>query len=143
MLHFAIFAKGFDTSITIKTPPASKWLEPYRIYISNQNIEDDIMYQCNAPGQTILHPGEIVTWKFRENLLSDNKYNCWFAWIPNTGGLKHASFNVFDLHIRELCGTNLFRMNRCYWSITPSGFYFSYDNGTFWDNNGRFMYPWN
>lgn len=102
------------------------------------------MFQCNAPGPNVLQPGDTVTWKFRDDFFSDNNYNCWFAWFPKgASGLKQASFSVFDVPIRNLCGTNLFKMNRCYWSITQKGFYFYYDNEASSDDNGSLMHSWN
>ncbi|GJR07887.1 hypothetical protein Tco_0790539 [Tanacetum coccineum] len=70
------------------------------------------MYQCND-GPDLLNPGGIATWNFRENLLEDNEYRCWFAWLEKDMlGLKKASFIVYDLFVQDMCGANMFKMNR-------------------------------
>ncbi|MFS7914572.1 putative plant self-incompatibility S1 [Helianthus anomalus] len=141
--------KSFDTSPKIKTPPSSKWLEPYRIYITDVDL-DAVLYQCNVPGEpsipTILHHGGMVTWKFRKDLFGENKYDCSFAWLKKgTYELKTMAFNVFDEEVVKMCGWNLFELNRCYWLVTQSGAYFSKRNETFLfvsDDNWRYMYEW-
>ncbi|KAL8195997.1 hypothetical protein R6Q57_024997 [Mikania cordata] len=152
-LRCCMLVKSFDTDSNIKSTaatststntPSSKWLEPYRIYISDVDVES-IIYQCNAPqGPTLLHPGDMFTWRFRKDLFGENKYDCWFGWT-HIYELKKMSFNVFDKQVAKMCGRNLFKMNRCYWLITKSGAYFSKRNETFLyhsDDNWRYMHQW-
>ena len=60
MLHIVILAYGFDSPSKMKTPPTRKWLEPYKIYVIDQNVVDDIYY-CYAAGQYVLRAGDTVT----------------------------------------------------------------------------------
>ncbi|KAJ0876070.1 hypothetical protein HanPSC8_Chr11g0484151 [Helianthus annuus] len=72
MLHFSSLVNSFDTSSEVKTPPSSKWLEPYRIYITDVDV-DTIIYQCNAPNAPpVLQPRDMFTWKFRKDLFGEN-----------------------------------------------------------------------
>lgn len=146
MLHLFVFVNSFDTSLKTKTPPSSKILEPYRVYITDVDV-NSIIYQCNVPGPMLLRSGETFTWKFRRNFFDSNRYNCWFGWLQEeTQHLKTISINVFDKEVAQMCGRNLFAMNRCYWLITQSGMYFSKRNETFLfhsDDNWRYMYAWN
>ncbi|KAJ0603292.1 putative plant self-incompatibility S1 [Helianthus annuus] len=151
MLHFSSLVNSFDTSSEVKTPevktpPSSKWLEPYRIYITDVDV-DTIIYQCNAPNAPpVLRPGVMFTWKFRKDLFGENRYDCWFGWLQKeTLKLKSMSFNVFDKDIYKMCGRNLFRMNRCYWMISQNGAFFSKRNESFWsqaDDNWQLMHQW-
>ncbi|MFS7921054.1 putative plant self-incompatibility S1 [Helianthus anomalus] len=144
MLHFSIFVNGFDPSSISKTPPSSKFFEPYRVYITNFDI-DCVIYQCSIPSPDLLLPGNTFTWKFRRNLFETDKYYCSFSWLQSTS-LKQMTINAFDKEVAKMCGRNWFQMNRCYWLLTQSGIYFSKNNETFQnsaDDNWRFMYGWN
>ncbi|MFS7924897.1 putative plant self-incompatibility S1 [Helianthus anomalus] len=132
MLPFSSLVNSFDTSLEVKTPPSSEWLEPYRIYIIDVDV-DTIIYQCNTPNAPpVLRPGDMFTWKFRKSLFGENKYDCWFGWLQKEKLLKSMSFNVFDKDIYKMCGRNLLKMNRCYWQISQQGAFFSKRNETFW-----------
>ncbi|MFS7921055.1 putative plant self-incompatibility S1 [Helianthus anomalus] len=144
MLHFSIIVKGFEHSSISKTPPSSKFFEPYRVYITNFDIPF-VIYHCDIPSPGLLLPGNTFTWKFRRNLFETNRYHCWFSQLQSTT-LKKIELNVFDKEVAMMCGRNLFHMNRCYWLLTQSGMYFSKNNETFQngaDDNWRFMYGWN
>ncbi|MFS7922958.1 putative plant self-incompatibility S1 [Helianthus anomalus] len=143
MLHFCIIVNGFNTPLTSKTPSSSKFFEPYRVYISDKDV-NYVVFQCTIPTPWELRPGETFTWKFRRDFFGTNKYRCYFGWLYS--GLWKIEMNVFDPDVAKMCGQNLFHMNRCYWLLTKDGMYFSNNNETFQnveDDNWRFMYTWN
>ncbi|KAJ0478687.1 putative plant self-incompatibility S1 [Helianthus annuus] len=126
------------------TPPSSKWLEPYRITITNREVPQ-VVVGCDDRGAEVIHPGESVSWKFRMDFFGANKYNCRFYWFEGNNSVtprEETTFPVFDDEIIKLCGNSLFSMNRCYWSITRIGFYFSKIDASWPNYAWRIMHTW-
>ncbi|MFS7926166.1 hypothetical protein Hanom_Chr04g00293791 [Helianthus anomalus] len=121
-LNFCVFfvVHVFGILNAHTTPPSSKWLEPYRITITNREVPQ-VVVGCDDRGAEVIHPGV-----------------CNNSVTPR----EETMFPVFDDEITKLCGRSLFSMNRCYWSITRIGFYFSkIDAG--WPNYAwRIMHTW-
>ncbi|KAK1418782.1 hypothetical protein QVD17_27929 [Tagetes erecta] len=141
LFQFFYILKANTTS---ESPPSSKWLEPYRITITNNDVPG-VVVGCDDRGAGLIRPGESISWKFRMNLRGTTSYNCRFYWFEDGGSYeahKDVAFPVFDEDIIRLCGENLFSMNRCYWTVTRVGFYFSNQDARFPSDNWRVMHVW-
>ncbi|KAK1418784.1 hypothetical protein QVD17_27931 [Tagetes erecta] len=143
-LYFCVFLLLLHlcSILNANTPPASsKWLEPFRITITNQDVPN-VVVKCNDLEATMLKPGNSTSWKFRRNFWNSNKYSCRFFWVEDNMLDVHkvADFSVFDVDIVELCGNYLFTMNRCYWYVTRDGFYFCKNNDNI--NDWNKMHEW-
>nr|KAJ0218245.1 hypothetical protein LSAT_V11C300152740 [Lactuca sativa] len=130
---------GLDSPLKTKAPPSSKWLEPYRITITNGNLPE-LVVGCDDQGT----PGEQLSWKFRMNFWDTTSYNCRFYWFANnTNDIRYqVEVPVFNKDIIRLCGSDLFHMNRCYWYVTQTGFYYSNSNDPFPSDNWKIMKLW-
>ncbi|CAI9277868.1 unnamed protein product [Lactuca saligna] len=73
---------GLDSPSKIKAPPSSKWLQPYRITITNGNLPE-LVVGCDEQGTQLLKPGEQISWKFRMNFWDTTSYNCRFYWFAD------------------------------------------------------------
>lgn len=144
MFYLAIIVNGSDSPLKIKASPSSKWIEPYRITVTNGNVPRMVV-GCDDQGAQLLGPGGSISWKFRMNFFDTNSYNCRFYWFAdNSNDIKEQiEVHVFDSDVRTLCGKELFQMNRCYWYVTKFGFYFSNSNDPFPSGNWRVMKLWN
>lgn len=147
MLYLSFFIHVSYSVLKAKDPPASKPFEPYRIFITNRDIETMIV-QCqpgdDGSGPELLKPGDIMTWRFRRNLFDTNRYDCNFYWLKEGNqAMKSITLAVFNNRIAGMCGRNLFSMNRCYWIVTKYGFYLSKHNQTFPNlYDWQVMYVW-
>ena len=63
MFLLAIFVQGLDSPMKTKSPPSSKWLEPYRITITNGNLPE-LVAGCDNQGTQLLRPGEQLSRNF-------------------------------------------------------------------------------
>ncbi|KAF5775613.1 putative plant self-incompatibility S1 [Helianthus annuus] len=140
LFHFVTILKANTT------PPSSKWLEPYRVTITNHDVPV-VVVGCDDRGAEIIRPGQSTSWKFRMNFFGTTSYNCRFYWLEQTGSYnvnKAVSFPVFDDEIVKLCGSSLANMNRCYWMIDRIAFYFSNTtDGSFPNDDAwRVMHVW-
>nr|KAJ0214909.1 hypothetical protein LSAT_V11C300152750 [Lactuca sativa] len=113
--------RGLDSPVKTKAPPSSKWLEPYRITITNGNLPE-LVVSCDDQGTQLLRPGEQLSWKFRMNFLDTTSYICRFYWFANnTNDIRYqVEVPVFKKDIIRLCGSYLFHMSRCYWYVTQT-----------------------
>ncbi|KAJ0860530.1 putative plant self-incompatibility S1 [Helianthus annuus] len=140
-LFFSVFLLFHLCSVMkATTQPSSKWLEPYRVTITNQDVPV-VLLRCDDLDASLLKPGNSTSWKFRKNFWESNKYGCRFYWVDDNFVLqKQAEFTVFDDEVaNKLCGTDGYNMNRCYWYVTRDGFYYSKNDGSDWN----LLHGWN
>ena len=78
------------------------------------------------------------------NFMDTTSYNCQFYWFANnTNDIRYqVEVPVFNKDIIRLCGSDLFHMNRCYWYVTQTGFYYSNSNDPFPNDNWKIMKLW-
>ncbi|GKF26240.1 plant self-incompatibility protein S1 family protein, partial [Tanacetum coccineum] len=106
----------FSSTDIPKTPPSGKLFEPYRVTITNGGVPD-VVVGCDERGADLLTLGNEISWVFRMNYRGTTSYNCRFYWFDENNSThlrKSNAFPVFDKSIIALCGSNLFKMNRCH-----------------------------
>lgn len=147
ILLLSFFIHGSYSLVKQKPPPSDKFLEPYRIFVTDRDIPT-MIFQCppggDERGLDILTPRKTITWHFRRNFWETTRFDCNFYWLKGNNEVeKSITVAVFNKRIAKMCGENLFHMNRCYWIVSKDGFYLSKDNGTFPnENDWQVVYTW-
>ncbi|CAH1412189.1 unnamed protein product [Lactuca virosa] len=147
MLHLSFFIHVSYSVLKAIDLAASKPFEPYRIFITNRDVETMIV-QCPPEGDErgldVMKPGNTITWRFRRDIFDSTRYDCNFYSLKEDNQvMKSITLAVFNNRIAGRCGHNLFSMNRCYWIVTKYGFYLSKHNQTFPNlYDWQVMYVW-
>ncbi|MFS7902741.1 putative plant self-incompatibility S1 [Helianthus anomalus] len=116
--------------------------EPYFLQIIDGDIEF-LTTHCRSSnddfGNKTMTIHSSFSWKFRRNIGETTRFVCMFWWKTADGLIyKETEFDVFNQQIGDECGKNLFRTNRCFWSVTQSGFYFAKGQPSNW----MFKHSW-
>lgn len=117
-------------------------LESYTIHILDGDI-DKLIFDCQPKddkfGNKTFSPGAHYAWTFRRDFFDTTKYIGHFYWMGTDDQvISEIDFHVFDNLVAEECGTNVFRVNNCYWLVKMNGFYFARDVPTNW----KLKYVW-
>ncbi|MFS7925778.1 hypothetical protein Hanom_Chr04g00289101 [Helianthus anomalus] len=86
-LSFCVFLLFHLCSVMkANTLASSKWLEPYRVTITNQDVPV-VLLRCDDFDARLLKPGNS---KFRKNFWESNQYGCRVYWVDDNFVPKKA-----------------------------------------------------
>lgn len=117
-------------------------LEPYAIHVIDgkiNNLVAHISSNDNDFGNKSMTIHNTFHWSFRRDVDETIRFRGEFFWMnPDNTVFKEANFHVFDNDVAVDCGESRLKVNKCFWLVTDTGFYFAKGIPFGW----VFMYNW-